>query len=230
MRLYMWEGELDKVIETSKYFQHKKWWRIENLSTYSHVPASSSVKLWNGILFAGYNTDMKKIFDAASVVSNQKKFRYETAYFNGLYTEDADDYRKKLMSGTANDNRSLRWLYETETMETRIIPVIRLSEVYLMMVEAYAETDFEKAVTMLYDYRRIARNAKRVLNFNSKAELTEFLKREWAREFQSEGQKFFFNKRHGFKVYQGEGKAEYDFDANKCWVLPQPLNEDSYRL
>lgn len=230
MRLYMWEGELDKVIETSKYFQHKKWWRIENLKTYSQVPNSSTTKLWNDILFAGYNPEMKNMFDKASVVSNQKKFRYETAYFNGLYTEDKDDYRGKLMSGTANDNRSLRWLYETETFETRIIPVIRLSEVYLMLVEAYAETDFEKAVTMLYDYRRIARNAKRVLNFNSKAELTEFLKREWAREFQSEGQKFFFNKRHGFKVYQGEGKAEYDFDANKCWVLPQPLNEDSYRL
>ena len=59
-------------------------------------------------------------------------------------------------------------------------------------------------------------------------ELMKELELEWAREFQSEGQRFYCYKRLNLPIYQGEGKAAYDYDAIDCWVLQQPLQEDSY--
>ncbi len=234
MRLYMWKGDYTAVIETSKSIQYKKWFNLASArGSYTNFTNSSSFqKLYHDIMFAGYNPELDEVFTTLSTTN--KKFRYDQNYFKALYTNDADDYRGKLMSTTTNDNRSLRWLApETETtnskIETPMIPIIRLSEVYLMLAEAYAGSDLTKAVDILQKFRQ-QRNAKRVLSINTKTEFMKELELEWAREYQSEGQRFYCYKRLNLPIYQGEGKAAYDYDAIDCWVLQQPEQEDSYRL
>ena len=64
----------------------------------------------------------------------------------------------------------------------------------------------------------------------TKEELLKELELEWARDFQSEGQRFLIYKRLNKAVFQGSTKDPYDYDAIDCWVLQQPTAEDAYSL
>jgi hypothetical protein len=68
------------------------------------------------------------------------------------------------------------------------------------------------------------------MNITTKEELLAELEREYMRELQSEGQRFYYYKRLGKAVYQGEGVERYDFNMTNCWVLKRPIKEDDYSL
>ncbi len=229
VRLYMWKGDKANAIEASKFFQYKKWFNLASSNSW----ATSGNKLYYDFCFAAYNTDLEEIYTKACGTSTNKYFQYDNNFFNGLYTADKDDYRGKLMQAVTNDYRSMKWLWpanpnDNVKQEMSLAPVIKLAEVYLSLVEAYADTDLTKAIKLLQDFRK-KRNAKRTLSDSmTKDELMKELELEWAREFQSEGQRFFCYKRLNKAVYQGENKDRYDYDAIDCWVLQQPLQEDSY--
>ncbi len=221
MRLYMWKGDKAKVVETSKSIIFKDWFALNTSNSWS----TSGNKLYYDFLMAVYNTDLETIYDKVCGTSTAKYFQYDNKFYDELFAADKDDYRGKLMNSVTNDYRSLRWMWPasatiTQKEEMSLAPIIKLSEVYLMLVEAYADTDLFKAVEILNQFRS-KRNAKRILKLNTKEELLKELELEWAREFQSEGQRFFFYKRLNKAVYQGESKERYDYGENKNgWVLP----------
>ncbi|MBO7213598.1 MAG: RagB/SusD family nutrient uptake outer membrane protein [Rikenellaceae bacterium] len=237
-RLYMWKGDKQKIFEPLHYIRYKKWYSLT--STNSWTTNSTSPKLHYDFLMAAYNTDLEETHKKLSKPSTTAYFQYDKTNFNNLYSSDPDDYRGKLMNTESNDTRSLRWIWPTGTTSTitnlrkdvmPLAPIIKLSEVYLMMMEALADTDLSAAITMMEQFRA-KRGAKRKLNADmTKEEFLNALELEYVRDFQSEGQTFFYYKRLNKPVYQGEGKDRFDYSKTKgCWVLQQPLEEDSYSL
>jgi hypothetical protein len=113
-----------------------------------------------------------------------------------------------------------------------LAPVIRTSEVILMTCEAWAETNLQKAIELLQQFRNI-RGAKRTLDTGmSKEEFLKLVEKEYCKEFQSDGQKYYYYKRLNKPVYCGdrEGTPPMDYGAIGAWVLQKPLDEGSYAL
>ena len=237
-RLYMWKGDKQKIFEPLHYIRYKSWYSLT--STNSWTTNTTSPKLHYDYLMAAYNPDLEEIHKTASMPSTTAYFQYDATNFTNLYADDPDDYRGKLISTGTNDKRSSRWIWPTgtdyNTTQLRnnvmpLAPIIKLSEVYFMMMEAMAETDLPKAITMMENFRA-KRGAKRKLDPNmTKEQFLDALELEVVRDFQSEGQTFFYYKRLDKPVYQGKGKDRFDYSkTNGCWVLQQPLEEDSYSL
>ena len=229
VRFYMWKGDKQAAVDASQYLRYKSWYAMS--STNNWQSNKNSRKLYKDILFAAYNTDLPQNF---ADVNKNKNFRYDDKVFKALYANDKDDYRGVLMIDETNNYAPARWVQPAKSTtdsqtEDPLAPVIRLSEVYLALIECYADTDLEKAIKTLSDLR-IRRNAKSQMNITTKEELLEELEREYMRELQSEGQRFYYYKRLGKAVYQGDDVERYDFNLTNCWVLKRPIKEDDYSL
>ncbi len=234
-RLYMWKGDKNAVIEATKYLRYKSWYEWgPKVGSNNWQNNSSSRKLYKDVLFAAYNPDLPENY---ANVNKSANFRYDTKLYDEYFgAANNSDYRKNLMSTETNKEISLRWQAPASAttdskLEDPIAPVVRISELYLYLVEIYADTDLEKARNLLFEFRSYKRNAKRDLSYiQDKETLMHELELEWAREFQSMGERYFFYKRLGKSIYQGADVARFDYNETNCWVFQQPLAEDSYSL
>lgn len=249
MRLYMWQGNKQKAADLAGLFLYKRWWGL--WSSYAWTAASALKgsnrlnyhrKMYEDIIFAGYNTKMQEIWETKTQASSTTYyFRYVTTYIEDLYKDDADDLRQNLIE---EDRTSTRWTWPeytssaTSTVGTIrntqmvLAPIIRTSEVILMTCEAWADTNLPKAIQLLQEFRNI-RGAKRTLDTSmSKEDFLKLVEKEYCKEFQSDGQKYYYYKRHNKPVYCGdrEGTPAMDYGAIGAWVLQKPLDEDSYAL
>lgn len=150
-----------------------------------------------------------------------------------------------------NDYRYAMWAKYTNTAEAKIInyfrkyedvtgnntvkfnkmiPLIRLSEIYLLAAEC--SDDFEKAKGYL-DKVRNSRNCPSAVV--SETTLMEEITKECRREFLGEGQMFFFYKRKAMQKIPN-GKWEKDSESELLnmsmnnYVMPLPESELSMRL
>ena len=103
-------------------------------------------------------------------------------------------------------------------MKLQIVPVLRMSEVYLILLET--TTDLEEANRLYADYMA-ARNVNVSAYFTDLASVKNFVLEEIRREFYAVGHLFYAYKRHGIrKMLWGAaevGEAEY--------ILPLPDSE-----
>jgi len=103
-------------------------------------------------------------------------------------------------------------------MKLQIVPVLRMSEVYLILLET--TTDLEEANRLYADYMA-ARNVNVSTYFTDLASVKNFVLEEIRREFYAEGHLFYAYKRQGIrKMLWGAaevGEAEY--------ILPLPDSE-----
>ena len=103
-------------------------------------------------------------------------------------------------------------------MKLQIVPVLRMSEVYLILLET--TTDLEEANRLYADYMA-ARNVNVSAYFTDLASVKNFVLEEIRREFYAEGHLFYAYKRQGIrKMLWGAaevGEAEY--------ILPLPDSE-----
>lgn len=103
-------------------------------------------------------------------------------------------------------------------MKLQIVPVLRMSEVYLILLET--TTDLEEANRLYADYMA-ARNVNVSTYFTDLTSVKNFVLEEIRREFYAEGHLFYAYKRQGIrKMLWGAaevGEAEY--------ILPLPDSE-----
>lgn len=108
---------------------------------------------------------------------------------------------------------------------SNILPLMRISECFLIAAECYIETDKTKAVELINTIRECRRipQAYFVSNDITVDELKEVIKYEYLREFSQEGQIFFFYKRiNEPKMVNSLASGEMDLDK---YLLPYPENE-----
>lgn len=99
------------------------------------------------------------------------------------------------------------------------IPLIRLSEMYLILAEA------TKDVTYLNELR----NARGISSVNDVSEVTtEALNVEYCKEFFAEGQYFYFIKRHGMKNFYRCPTTLAGQMSSTQYVFPLPDDEQTY--
>ena len=100
-----------------------------------------------------------------------------------------------------------------------IIPILRLSEMYLIAVEAAPSISESNRLYAIY------MESKNVLvdnPFTTLEEINEELAKEYRREFFAEGQMFFYYKRHNMsKMWSKENQTVSESD----YILPLPNTE-----
>ena len=132
------------------------------------------------------------------------------------------------MDGSGNYSKALLKKYHYDPkgeysshillMKLQIIPILRMSEIYLILMET--TTDLKEAQALYIEYMR-ARSVNTTSHFNNLQEVKDFIPDEIRREFYAEGHMFYTYKRLGTQRMlwssQNTGEAEY--------ILPLPDSE-----
>lgn len=102
----------------------------------------------------------------------------------------------------------------------QIVPMLRLSELYLIVMET---TDDMSEIAELYNEYRKARNIPedQMLTFADRSEVLQFVEAEYRREFFGEGQMFFYYKRHNASTMLWTDRTI----AEKDYIVPLPETE-----
>ena len=133
----------------------------------------------------------------AGVVSAQRNLVMSTTWKDDLFVGcDPNDVREDIWSDT-KDSQNHEYptisKYYVEEDSPGIIPLLRLSEMYLIAMEG--ATTLEE-VNTLYSKYMVSKNVSRSDYFKSFDDLKIELPKEYSREFFAEGQMFYFYKRN----------------------------------
>jgi len=170
-----------------------------------------------------FSLSYPKLVDAFNVYCDGINTEFTIKNFNYLF-DDPADYRKKSLSFTTNSWYFYSNKYKnnnlggTEESILDIVPLIRLSEMYYIIAEYYANIgDFVKATEFIDDVREGRNCTKGNLNITGMDSFKAELLKEVRREFLGEGQVFFYYKKFNEK-FSKKMKDE-------AFVFPLPKSE-----
>ncbi len=233
-RVYQYKGDNENAyknaFEVYRYHADKTWFKFTASSQIIiEMNNRRHTRLYDDILFAFNNSNIYSIYTTWNS-ANYFRSRLLIRNTTHLFGSDTDDFR---LTKLIYSNYSLKW--EPKTMdgwynssiieiEDRLLPVIRLSEVYYIMCEYLADKDISKGIGLLQELR-IARGAKTPLDpAMPKDKFLEAVYNDATREFIIEGQTYFLYKRLNKPMYNGTTPI----DMSGKYVLPLPNSERTY--
>lgn len=232
-RVYLYDNDLKNA---AKFAQHvidrfatvRKWFYFTDSYDYTYVDDYEKfIKLYEDIFFAFYDRNLLTNIANFKMSNNSQLMTLKNA--ESLFEQDADDYRSNLVTSDGRGGKaSMKWMNTNSTTQSvtyqyKLIPLIRLSEMYYILSEAHAKTDLPKALFLLAEVRTV-RGANRDIAGTSSADYYDELAMECKKEFLAEGQLFYFFKRWNTPVTSGTQVIQM---AGK-YVLPIPENEIIY--
>ena len=141
---------------------------------------------------------------------------------------DTDDPRRAALIDDENVQkaRGLKFSGSSEGKNVSNVPVLRLSEMYLIIAEAKAQLGQPDAVDYLFEVASRNPNLSKSDIPTGKTGLLKFISDERIREFFQEGHRFFDARRNGELVTRSEGISFYyaNWDVSK-FVFPIPQSE-----
>ncbi|HIY68987.1 MAG TPA: RagB/SusD family nutrient uptake outer membrane protein [Candidatus Alistipes intestinigallinarum] len=219
-RVYMYACDYEKALETATevYETCSEWFPITTKTQAQAI--TGAVKLYDDIIFAAYDQYLKKNYNDVMLSSlgstsnfilalRQPKDRFsgETSYDTRyMYTINQPDEEQqedlyasckyvKYTSSTGSD-------YDQEDTQGALIPVLRMSEVILIMAECKArgasgqgDGDISAAVSDLNLVHKVRCSGRKTVSASNYTEFMEKLDFEMWKENIGEGQYFFFLKR-----------------------------------
>ena len=196
------------------------------------------------VLFALYNTQRGDLFDSYFSESNDARTMLATAEnrVTNMYENTTDWRVDRFWDNAENSQANIFIKYEDQTPSTLLgdqwdrvrymIPLIRLSELYLIVAECVGlqELNVTEAVESYLNPLRQARNEMPIEGEISTAQLREYIMNEYIRDFVGEGQTFFYFKRNELSsIPNGEtAGATIPMDASR-YVVPLPDSETDQR-
>ena len=217
-RFHFWMGNHEKAMEYGN-----KLLQPENLS---HFPLKD-LNITDAKEALKNETIWHYAFSSSTSVSLSTWYNYKSYILSELFENQGGDSRINFWGNDYNTEEGVRVFLtkydvkkenplDPEEEVVGEVPMIRISEIYLMMIEL-SELD---AANKLYREFCTARNLP-VIDATSKGELIQRLKLEYRREFLGEGQLFYHYKRYGTlempRCERGCGEDAY--------VLPIPKKE-----
>lgn len=232
-RVYQYMGDKENANKQANdvylYHTSKSWF---NFTTSNNIIIEQNnrrhTRLFDDILFAFNNSKVYTLYtdwNSANYFFSRLTIKNTTH----LFGEDTDDFRLTRLIYT---NYSLKWEPKTldiyneyiVNIEDRLLPVIRLSEVYYIMCEYLADIDLSKGIELLQELR-VARGAKTALDpALPKDKFLEAVYNDATREFIVEGQTFYLYKRLNRPMYNGTTPI----DMTGKYVIPLPNSERAY--
>lgn len=191
------------------------------------------------ILFAVYNVKRgadiyEKFF--SNTLEVKQLLSMKSNGFNNLYPEEGDLRRNQWQLKKDPLGNDIQCFVKYEAMEVSgknypyMIPVLRMSEMYLIAAECYATAASVKDVQKAYERLNAVRTARQTSPAETAIEAN--IEYEYMREFAGEGQMFWFYKRKGMETIP----TIYDRSQNPArvsemngYIFELPQSEDGFR-
>lgn len=220
-RVYMYKGNLQKAAEYAKSVIDTKYFKFSS----SYYIGNGRTKLYDDVLFSLYNEKLVDYYSYECQTETTNKLLALKVVDDIFVPSVEKDYRfTKCIDLHQNSNYISKKYFDYggryDKYNKNIIPVIRLSEMYLILAEALYDTDKTAAINALKTLRT-KRASKDEIDDTSKETFMEEIKVEYQREFIGEGQLFYFYKRLNKNIISGGG----EIDMTKNFVLPIPKSE-----
>lgn len=193
------------------------------------------------IIFGLYNLKRKEGVYEIGFGANLKQgsvLRIDKEVMQDLYEGDDNDYRLSYWFGEMVDPDNNSYPHVIKYMEVDdkdpktevskgyryIMPVIRVSEVYLIAAECCPDPKEGR------DYLNAVRAARNVKNIPAEVDLITSIEREYKREFVGEGQLFWLYKRKGkTEIASGVKQGEAVAMEERFYLFDLPQSERDYR-
>lgn len=240
-RLYMWTGDKAKAFEIVKQLLSE----IEQKQVFPWVlpqAVSTSVSTQDNVfstevIFALYNMSRESAFNSLYSSDNDADGLH---FIGGLAGGESKveeffgeycgmDYRKnQWISETNEDGKEFSYLnkYSRKTAQSNahwryMVPLIRVSELYLMAAEC--TSDLDEAANYINTVR-LHRSANNVTP--TQETLSRYIQEEFARETLGEGQLFFYYKRHATEQMKSGTAVNAYYNMNvDLYQVPLPKSE-----
>jgi hypothetical protein len=242
-RIYMYKGDYDSAYANAAqaYYLHTKGWYPWTSSLYQGQITDVDyiyTKRPEELFLCFSNNRNYDNYDTVTVINRQDNLtlRMNDDYMQQLFEGDLDDYRIVGWYNRYGDQHYLTWqrpkgtsynAQQTVIVQGPLLPVIRFSEMYHVMIECdIRKGDLGDARTLFNDLR-INRGAKTGLPASMNAtDMMLKLRNDIIRETLTEGQTFFMFKRLGVNIFNG---ATDRVMGASDWYSPLPLSETDYQ-
>ena len=173
------------------------------------------------------NTLYTSLFDGANLKMSDLLAPREDVV-NGVFESDKTDYRyssslNSSMEISGTTYRVFNKYQGTDSLYNQMIPMIRVSEMYLIAAETSSVPDDR------IRYFSTFRNHRNLQGVTTESDVDWYLEKEWKKEFYGEGQLFFWYKRNKKTEMQSAvspyGKVSV---SSEDYVLPVPDGETEY--
>ncbi len=176
------------------------------------------VVMQSELLFALNCSDIQNIYYSIDASNSTYLPLLEAGNIYG----ESSDFRRYLIGESTSSGKTISYKYAKIDSEMGgKIPMIRLSEMYLIAAESYYATDEEVAADFLGTVR-LMRGISSEVKADTYEQLIEEIILEARREFVGEGQLFYLYKRLNHPVIRNNAPVELTM-AQYC--LPMPANE-----
>lgn len=176
------------------------------------------VVMQNELLFALNCPDIQDIYYSVDATPSNRLSLLEV---DNIYGE-ASDFRRHLIGKSTISDRPISYKYaKINSEKSGKIPMIRLSEMYMIAAESHYTKNKDEAIGFLAELRKM-RGISPEIKGDSFEKFIEEIVLEARREFIGEGQLFYLYKRLNRPVIRNKAGIELT-KAQYC--LPMPANE-----
>lgn len=220
-RLYLMRGEYTKAIEAAREVIESGKFRLLEFTSVDAAEAEMDMLFSDEHIFSLRNKD----------IPEYAKPLYQSSTTGNVTTLPALTFRSvaNIYEANNDDQRYVKWFdsgsFRKYTVDNsgkffKKIPVIKLSEMYLIVAEGYYSTNPSKAL----EYINALRDHRIRNNVHWEYISRDFIVEEMAREFLGEGQLWYAYKRLNRAIPTGSAEGDVAPD-NKVFVFPIPDNE-----
>ena len=231
-RVYLWEGNKEDAYDTAVEVINEGSAEFPFVTNEEATGLNPDRLFTSEVLFSLYNTSRERnLYNElfSPVLGISQRLFPSGAIGSGRLEEwydDQNDYRYKIWAVDQQNLYCQKYRpIETDTYINYTVPLIRMSEMYLIAAECASDTD--AAGTWLNTLRN-QRNSFTVEV--SSDNLGDLLTQEYRKEFWGEGQMFYYLKRHVMeKIPDGTKESGTISMVPSYYVIPLPDGEASMR-
>ncbi|KIO42971.1 RagB/SusD family nutrient uptake outer membrane protein [Sanguibacteroides justesenii] len=202
-RAYLYKGDVDNALFYAKHFYDRfyngnRWFAFNSSYDYSTSLNYKQKKYLEECLFAFYNGDLLEAIENYCAGSGYYSSSLQLADYDGIFAEDMDDYRTNLIDPIEHDIYKYRRVnnYQRDNVEGTAIPVLRLSEMYYILMECnFLKGNTTECLRLLKEFRSKKGSKRSITSVGDIRSLYDILINDARREFIGEGQLFFMYKR-----------------------------------
>lgn len=223
-RAYLYKGKKKEAYDLAKEIADTRYFNFTSQASASKGNGEGNRKLYDDVLWGG---------------RDEKLPEWYSPYMNGTQGTLAIRNIESIFDQTANTS-DFRFKYCTDALGTgrisiknitggsmgsesrisrKVIPFIRLSEMYYIMCEYLAETDLNEAKTLLSKLRSARGELRALPEIMSDLEMRDAILHDARREFIGEGQSFFLFKRLNLPIF--DGVREISLQGRACLPIPE---------
>lgn len=229
-RFYLWCGNKEKAQLYAKQVIDSRQFKLADNNSYKVGDGNLIFQQEN--IFNVVNPD-HHLLVYADFTNERHRLKLTEAVFDLAYEKDnnPDDIRavRRRYWTNSPDDGYISYLKYTGSTEAQLkiantIPLIRLSEMYLILMELNALPD----AALLFREYRISRMLNSTLenDFGDEASRKDRVEKEFRKEFFAEGQLFFFYKRNKYEKFSWP--SAFSIPDMSLYVLPKPHKQSQY--